>query len=106
MKTFKAHNQVIATTGEGVGGGGRGGKDSQKSYIRGKVGVCVKTAITRCHQGTSSSICKHDNQGTIQMVVPNCIDEFMVLQDTIIALPCLEEAYLMQNCSRLHCHHT
>ena len=75
----------------GGGGGVIGDKDSQKSYIYGKVDGWVKCvqqpshAATKAPQAAFASMTKslQCERGFIQRVVPDCSDEFMVLQDTI-----------------------
>ena len=90
-----------------------GDKDSQKSYIHGKVDGWVKCvqhlshAATKTPQAAFASMTKslQWELGFIQRVLPGCSDEFIVLQETnqevFFCLPCLMEAYLMLNYSYL-----
>ena len=87
---FKDHG-VIVVSGHRFPGGVIGDKDSQKSYIHGKVDGWVKCvqqlshAATKAPQAAFASMTKslQCEWGFIQRVVPDCSDEFIVLQDTI-----------------------
>eukprot|EP00731_Ephydatia_muelleri_P025826 Em0017g909a len=87
---FKDHG-VIVVLGHRFLGGVIGDKDSQKSYIHGKVDGWVKCvqhlshAATKTLQAAFASMTKslQCEWGFIQRVVPDCSDEFIVLQDTI-----------------------
>ena len=84
---FRDHGVIVVSSHRVLGGVIRD-KDSQKSYIHGKVNgwvKCVQHTATKAPQATFASMTKslQCEWGFIQRVVPDCSDEFMVLQDRI-----------------------